>query len=86
VGIIELLERVGEGNARVQFLAEWITNISTNRQNTETKITFVTDPDCITATDVGRNDVKHIGVVVWLPAAAARKAERDSMAAGAAHA
>lgn len=80
LGIIELLQRVGEDEVRVQFLHSDMTDVRTNSKHTETHVTFATDPDIITATDVGRSEVRYVGMVVWMPAGLVEEARRANAA------
>jgi hypothetical protein len=64
-GIVELLERVGEGSLGVQFLSECMLGIDTNRQGQST-IRFGTD--AVTANEVMKpGPDTRVGIVVWVP-------------------
>lgn len=76
MGIIELLQRVGEDNVKAQLLSAAMTDISTNRKGT-TRITFETEASSLTANEVGHNNARNVGIVLWIPADLAAKARRE---------
>jgi len=77
MGIIELLQRVGERNVKAQLLSVAMTNISTNKRGV-TRITFESEgEETLTANEVGHGNARNVGVVLWIPAELAAKARRE---------
>ena len=78
LGIIELLQRVGEENVSLQFLAQSMDGITMAR-NGDARVTFVTH--AINATEVAVGTPRNVGIILWLPAPLVEQA-RTAWAAG----
>lgn len=63
-GLQSLINFVGDKKLKLQFLAGSITKIKTKRHDTE--VTFAAEHDNITADALYRNDLKKVGIVVWI--------------------
>ena len=78
VGIIELLERVGEDNVQLQNLVESMDDISVNKRG-DSRVSFWTNG--INATEIAVGKARNVGLVLWLPTELVEKAKADSAAA-----
>lgn len=64
MSVIEVIERVGLENVRVQFLSECTTHAKQKKHGVE--ISFVTShPSC--ADLINPDDPNQIGMIVWIP-------------------
>jgi hypothetical protein len=77
MGIIELIQRVGEDNVKLQNLVESADVISTNKKG-ETRVSFWTDG--ITATESATGQFANVGLVLWLPKELVDKAKAEACA------
>lgn len=83
MGIIELLERIGEANVQLQNLVGSMDGISANRKG-DSRVSFWTNG--ITPGEVAAGKARHVGLVLWLPTELVEKAEREHAEAATAHA
>lgn len=76
LGIIETLQRVGEDNVRLQFVANSMTNIQLKKSG-DVLVTFATGKESITPNDVASGQLRNVGVILWLPKPLVDKAVSD---------
>jgi hypothetical protein len=76
MGIIELLERVGEDNIQLQNLVESMDGIS--MRGADSRVSFWTNG--INPTEIAVGKARNVGLVLWLPTELVEKAKADSAA------
>lgn len=79
MGIIELLERVGENNVQLQNLVESMDGITVNKHG-DSRVSFWTNG--INPTEIAVGKARNVGLVLWLPTDLVEKARAESEAAG----
>lgn len=76
LGIIELLQRVGENNIRLQFLGSSLANVQA-KKNGDVLVTFATGLDLFAPIDAIADKPRNVGVVLWLPQADVERATAE---------
>lgn len=62
MGIVKVLEIIGDDNIKYQNLNNSLVRAKVNRKHNDTEITFCTDVDFL------NDDSKVVGLVVWVDA------------------
>lgn len=81
LGIIELLQRVGEDHIRLQNMVHSLTNIRMLRGG-DVKVEFVTGSQFISAGEVAAGKFRNVALLLWLDSdrvSEAQRAYRESL-------